>query len=124
MTRILLFLLLIFVSFVAAAQDTPKPSKADLPDSVTLSDDENKAAKAGQADLEVKTLRAENLALQIQAAQKELKDKQEELTKAQSALQQIFFKIASRAKIPVENLQEYRIVEEDGKLVLKHNKKQ
>lgn len=100
------------------ATPTPAPSPTpSLPASVEIAGSDAKIIRDVQRESRNATLEAENLQLRIEQATAQLKTLQE---KAVSERQRWQTTLSTITKIPVNALNEYQIMEREGKIVLTH----
>lgn len=127
MRRIILFLVFALITISASAQDKPKAADKPIetnvakeaPAEATIPAEEVKKLQAAADAAKMARLEAENLALQIERAQGQLKQLQEAFEKARDESNAAFNRAAIKAGIPGAEVTNYEgKLQADGSLKL------
>lgn len=118
--RVLVMCLLLTLSGYAQDKANKPAEKADAtPESIELTKEQTARINALQSQVEMSSLRADNLQLRIKDAQAQLEKLQKATGEAERA---VTAEIVAMTKLAAVQLQEYSAEEKDGKLIFRKRK--
>lgn len=103
------------------AKDKPAEKAEATPESIELTKEQTARINALQTQVEMSSLRADNLQLRIKEAQAQLEKLQKATNDAERA---VTAEIVAMTKLAAVQLQEYSAEEKDGKLIFRKRKKE
>ena len=118
--RVLVMCLLLTLSGYAQDKANKPAEKAEAtPESIELTKEQTARINALQSQVEMSSLRADNLQLRIKDAQAQLEKLQKATGEAERA---VTAEIVAMTKLAAVQLQEYSAEEKDGKLIFRKRK--